>query len=62
MGIDRTHILVLNYNGLRLLGECLPTIVEAASRSPWPCAVTIVDNGSTDGSIEMLAATGPIWG
>ena len=35
--IDRTHILVLNYNGRALLEECLPSIVEAAGRSPVPC-------------------------
>ena len=48
--IDRTHILVLNYNGRGLLAECLPSIVVAARRSPVPCRVTVVDNGSTDGS------------
>jgi N-acetylglucosaminyl-diphospho-decaprenol L-rhamnosyltransferase len=54
VGADRTHILVLNYNGRALLGECLPSIMEAASCSPMPCAVSVVDNGSTDGSIDVL--------
>jgi len=54
-GIDRTRILVLNYNGRDLLAECLPSVVLAARRSPVPCGVTVVDNGSTDGSIEALA-------
>lgn len=54
VGADRTHILVLNYNGRALLSECLPSIVEAAARSPVPCPVSVVDNGSTDGSIEEL--------
>ena len=57
--IDRTHILVLNYNGRDLLAECLPSVVEAAGRSPVPCRVTVVDNGSTDGSRELVAPTGP---
>ena len=52
MGADRTHILVLNYNGRALLAECLPSVVEAAGRSPVPCSVSVVDNGSTDGSVE----------
>ena len=56
--IDRTHILVLNYNGRGLLAECLPSIVEAAHRSPVPCRVTVVDNGSTDGSAELVASDG----
>jgi N-acetylglucosaminyl-diphospho-decaprenol L-rhamnosyltransferase len=59
VGADRTHILVLNYNGRELLAECLPSIVEAAARAPVPCAVTIVDNGSTDGSLDLLAREWP---
>ncbi len=55
MTIDRTHILVLNYNGRGLLAECLPSIALAALRSPVPCHVTVVDNGSTDGSGELVA-------
>ena len=39
--IDRTHILVLNYNGRGLLADCLPSIVAAARCSPVPCRVTI---------------------
>ena len=53
--IDRTHILVLNYNGRGLLGECLPSIVEAAVRAPVACRVTVVDNSSSDGSCEWVA-------
>jgi N-acetylglucosaminyl-diphospho-decaprenol L-rhamnosyltransferase len=64
VGLDRTHILVLNYNGRALLGECLPSIVEAARRSPAECAVSVVDNGSADGSLEWLAREWPalrVW-
>ena len=57
--IDRTHILVLNYNGRGWLEECLPSIREAAARSPVPCPVTVVDNGSTDGSRELVARRWP---
>ncbi len=60
--IDRTHILVLNYNGRGWLEECLPTILEAAERSPVPCPVTVVDNDSTDGSCEWLAGRWPAVG
>ena len=57
--IDRTHILMLNYNGRDLLDECLPSIIEAAARAPVPCGVTVVDNSSTDGSRERVACRWP---
>jgi N-acetylglucosaminyl-diphospho-decaprenol L-rhamnosyltransferase len=59
VGADSTHILVLNYNGRALLRECLPSVVEAARRSPVECRVSVVDNGSTDGSLEALARDWP---
>jgi N-acetylglucosaminyl-diphospho-decaprenol L-rhamnosyltransferase len=60
--IDRTHILVLNYNGRDLLAACLSTIVAAAENSPVPCRVTVVDNSSTDGSRELVANRWPTVG
>jgi GT2 family glycosyltransferase len=59
VGADRTHILVLNYNGRGLLAECLPSVVAASRTAPIPCAVSVVDNGSSDGSLEELAARWP---
>jgi N-acetylglucosaminyl-diphospho-decaprenol L-rhamnosyltransferase len=59
VGVSSTQILVLNYNGRGLLGECLPSVVEAAGRSPVPCRVTVVDNGSTDGSTGYVADRWP---
>jgi len=56
---DRTQILVLNYNGRALLQECLPSVVEAARRSPVPCGVVVVDNDSADDSLPWLAAEHP---
>jgi GT2 family glycosyltransferase len=60
--IDRTHILVLNYNGRELLEECLPSILMAASSSPVPCRVTVVDNSSSDGSRDFVARRFPSVG
>src|SRR6476646_4883648 len=62
VGADQTHILILNYNGRELLAECLPSVVAAAARSPVACPVTVVDNGSTDGSLELLARDWPAVG
>lgn len=55
----RVHILVLNYNGRRLLGECLPSVVEAARKSRYRCDVTVIDNDSHDDSLAWLAARFP---
>jgi N-acetylglucosaminyl-diphospho-decaprenol L-rhamnosyltransferase len=60
--IDRTHILVLNYNGRDLLAACLPSVLEAARNSPIPCRVTVIDNSSTDGSCELVASRWPTVG
>src|SRR5262249_12424594 len=62
LAIDRTHILVLNYNGESLLAECLPSVLEAAPRAPLPCRVTVVDNSSSDRSRELVASRFPTVG
>lgn len=50
----KINILILNYNGIDLLKECLPSVVEASKKSSYSCSVTVVDNCSTDKSIEFL--------
>jgi GT2 family glycosyltransferase len=57
--IDRTQILVLNYNGRELLAECLPSIVAAAAAAPVPCGVIVVDNGSRDDSVALVQERWP---
>jgi GT2 family glycosyltransferase len=52
--IDRTHILVLNYNGRELLAECLPSLVAAAAMAPLTCPISVIDNGSSDDSVAYL--------
>ena len=52
--IDRTHILVLNYNGRGLLAECLPSIVLAADDRPFlvasPSSTTVRRTAQTSWS------------
>ena len=43
-------IQILNWDGKHLLAECLPSVIEAAGSH----RILVVDNGSTDGSIEFL--------
>ena len=48
------HVLVLNYNGRRLLAECLPSVVDAARASRHPTTVAVIDNDSRDDSVAWL--------
>src|SRR5437764_11866379 len=46
-------IIVVNWNGQHLLGECL----ESLSKQTWKqTELILVDNGSTDGSREFLVS------
>ncbi|MFH1921080.1 MAG: glycosyltransferase [Planctomycetota bacterium] len=53
------HLVVLNFNGRRLLQQCLPSVVDAARASRHPCDVTVVDNDSADDSIAWLTQHHP---
>jgi GT2 family glycosyltransferase len=50
-------VIVLNYNGRRWLPGCLDAL--AAQRGAPPFEVLVADNGSTDGSLELLAERFP---
>ncbi len=52
-------LLVLNYNGRDLLRWMLPGALEATAGCRWRCQVAVVDNGSTDGSWELLKSHFP---
>lgn len=48
-------IAIPNYNGRKLLEECLPSICEALRLHGHPDdEISIADDGSTDGSVEFL--------
>lgn len=53
-------ILVLNYNGRKLLKKNLPAVIEAGQLAK--CQVMVVDNGSDDGSIEFVKKHYPAIG
>ncbi|MEI8349183.1 MAG: glycosyltransferase family 2 protein [Candidatus Omnitrophota bacterium] len=50
----KVNIAILNYNGINLLKECLPSIIAARRVSKQECAVTVLDNQSTDASVNFL--------
>jgi len=49
----RASLIVVNYNGLRFLREC---ILSLLSSNHSDFEIILVDNGSTDGSIDSLGA------
>ena len=57
-------VLILNYNGRRLLEANLPSVISAAEKAGCPCLVGVVDNDSTDDSCRWLAGEYPdvhVW-
>lgn len=50
--VPRCSIVLVNYNTTLYLEMCLRSIYDARLRCP--CEVVLVDNASTDGSVEML--------
>ena len=50
----KVNIGVLNYNGRALLEECLPSIIRAKENSKNDVTVTVIDNCSTDDSVNFL--------
>lgn len=48
----RTAVIILNWNGEKLLHEFLPSVVE--NSNPDISRIIVADNGSTDGSVEYL--------
>src|ERR1700722_13529600 len=47
----RSSLIVLNFNGCEVLRPCLPSLSPDAGRDD---EVIVVDNGSADGSVEMV--------
>jgi GT2 family glycosyltransferase len=50
----RCTILIVNWDGKHLLAECLPSVIEAVQYADGCHEILVVDNGSTDGSVEYL--------
>lgn len=50
--MKRLGVIILNWNGLKLLKEFIPTV--AATTISADIDLVVADNGSTDGSCEWL--------
>lgn len=53
---ERVAVIILNWNGEKLLNEFLPTVV---ANTPACGKVIVADNGSSDGSLELLNSKFP---
>ena len=52
----KASIIVVNWNGKRYLEECLAALL---AQTYSPCEIILVDNGSSDGSVEFVAERFP---
>lgn len=59
VGTDGVSLIVLNWNGRELLMQSLPRIRAALAHCPGDHEVIVVDNGSTDGSVEWVRSEFP---
>ena len=53
----RVAVIILNWNGEKLLDEFLPPLLKSTPSSVGK--VIVADNGSTDGSLQLLAEKYP---
>src|SRR5213594_2062911 len=52
-------VVVLNWNGLADTLALLPTLERCRLPEGWQLSILVVDNGSTDGSVEKIRAGFP---
>jgi GT2 family glycosyltransferase len=52
-------IIILNWNGKDLLAQGIPSVIQAVARDGHPHEILVVDNGSTDDSVEYVRSTFP---
>ena len=53
--MNKVSVVILNYNGQKLMQQYLPTVIANSSGAE----IVVADNGSTDGSVEWLASAYP---
>ena len=52
-------IIIPNYNGERILGGTLTSVVEAAHAYPGECEIIVVDDASQDNSMKLITENFP---
>ncbi len=57
--MEGVSIIIPNYNGKELLRKNLPSVIKAVEKHNKNDEIIVVDNGSSDGSIEFLKENYP---
>lgn len=57
--MKNVSVVILNWEGLKLLKKCIPSVIKATQSYSGNCEVIVVDNGSRDKSIDYLRCTFP---
>lgn len=50
----KLSIIIVNYNGEDLLKTCMPSVISAANHTKKSYEIIVVDDGSSDGSVQFL--------
>ena len=54
--MDKVAIVILNWNGEKMLRKFLPSVIEHSPQAQ----IYVADNASTDGSMELLRTQFPM--
>jgi GT2 family glycosyltransferase len=55
----QTSVVILNWNGREFLEKCVPSVVRASAAYGENCEVVVLDNASSDNSIDYLKSNFP---
>ena len=55
----KTTVIIVSWDGKHLLNECLTSVVKAVQHEGGDHDILVVDNGSTDGSVEFIRKSFP---
>jgi len=56
---NQISIVIPNWNGLEFLKLCIPSLIKAINFSSYSCEIIVVDNGSSDVSVDYLMSFFP---